>query len=120
MTIDRDALLEALEQLGSTEDETALKAARAAAALVAGSELDWDEIVPEAIGTPPAPMPEIQLDSDDASVLRTIESMLKRPNLHDGTREDLEAFRDELKAGELEPEDRTYILKLYERVAASK
>lgn len=119
MTIDRDALLAALEGLASEDDETALKAARSAAAMVGAAELDWDEIiVPEVGAEPETSAPAVALDADDDAVLKTIDALLRRPNLHEGTREDLEGFREELTAGELDPEDRAYILKLHERVGS--
>lgn len=117
MVIDRDALLAALESLGDSDDAAALAAARTAARLVADADIAWDSLIvamsrPAHAATTPLP------DSvDDQAVLKAIEQILGRPNLYEGTREDMEVFREELAAGELDPDDRRYILGLHARVS---
>ncbi|MDF1732676.1 MAG: hypothetical protein P1U49_14305 [Minwuia sp.] len=117
MSIDRDALLAALDALGGEDDQTVLSAARAAAAMMDQAALEWEEVLVERLpGTVASSAPAIEVGEDDASIRSAIEAMLARPALHDGTREDLEDFMRELEAGELAQEDRTYIAALYQRL----
>ena len=117
MSIDRDALLAALEALGGEDDQTVLSAARAAAAMLDQAALEWEEILVERLpGTVVTNTPAIEVSGDDASIIKIIDAMLARPSLHDGTREDLVDFKRELEAGELAPEDRSYITGLYQRL----
>ena len=117
MSIDRDALLAALDALGGEDDQTVLSAARAAATMLDQATLEWEDILVERLpGTAAATTPAIEVGEDDESIRKAIEAMLARPSLHDGTREDLEDFARELEAGELEAEDRTYIAALYQRL----
>ncbi len=117
MSIDRDALLAALEAMGGEDDAMALEAARSAHAMVDQAGLEWEEILLERLpGTVAEPGPVIEVDEDDESVLQVIDTMLARPALHDGTRDDLQEFRADLEKGELDPEDRAYVIALYQRV----
>lgn len=117
MSIDRDALLAALDALGGEDDQTVLSAARAAAAMVDQAALEWEDILLERLpGATVSSGPAIEVGEDDDSIRKAIEAMLARPSLHDGTREDLEDFARELEAGELASEDRAYIIGLYQRL----
>ncbi|MEC9345158.1 MAG: hypothetical protein VYB54_02955 [Pseudomonadota bacterium] len=116
MVIDRDALLAALESLGDSDDATALAAARTAARLVQAADADWDSLLVAMKRKAPSSATPALEDADDQTILRVIDEILARPNLHEGTREDLDAYREELAAGELDPEDRRYILGLHARL----
>ncbi|MDF1720159.1 MAG: hypothetical protein P1U65_05770 [Minwuia sp.] len=117
MSIDRDALLAALDAMGGEDNEMALSAARAAHTMVDQAGYEWDELLVERLpGTIVEAGPVIEVSEDDESIMKVIDSMLARPALHDGTREDLEDFRKDLEKGELDPEDRAYIVGLYQRV----
>jgi len=117
MSIDRDALLAALDAMGGEDDAMALDAARSAHATGDQAGLEWDEILLERLpGTVVAAGPVVEVSEDDESVMKVIDAMLARPALHEGTRADLQDFRAELEKGELDPEDRAYVIALYQRV----
>ncbi len=117
MTIDRDALIDTLEQMASTDDAEALAAARQVNALIDNSDYEWEEVIAKGLGGGAASTPKMELSSDDASVLKAIDAMLARPNLNETTADDLRDYRTELENGELDPDDRKYILGLYERLS---
>ena len=67
MSIDRDALLAALDALGGEDDQTVLSAARAAAAMMDQAALEWEEVLVERLpGTAVSSAPAIEDGADDA------------------------------------------------------
>lgn len=117
MSIDRDALMAALDAMGSADDAMALEAARSAHAMVDQAGLEWEEILVERLpGTVVEAGPVIEVSEDDESIMKVIDAMLARPALHEGTRDDLQDFRADLEKGELDAEDRAYVIALYQRV----
>ncbi|ANK80459.1 MAG: hypothetical protein TEF_06350 [Rhizobiales bacterium NRL2] len=117
MAIDRDALIDALERMGDADDAAAAAAGREAQSMLEAAELSWDEIIDPKLGQQAEAAPKLDIGEDDRSVLKAIDALLARPGLYEGTAEDLREHREELERGELDPEDRRYILTLYERVA---
>lgn len=117
MSIDRDSLVDALERLSSAEDNDALAAAREVAQLADKGDLDWEDIVPKGLGAAAVSTPKMDLSSDDASIVKAIDAILARPGLNEGTADDLADLKADLERGELEADDRTYILGLYGRLS---
>jgi hypothetical protein len=116
MSIDREALIDCLERMASADDAEALAASREVGTMMTLADLEWDEVIREGLRAPSA-MPDLDLDGDDASVLKAIDAMLGKPDLNEGTAEDLRDYRADLEKGELDPEDRKYILGLYARIS---
>jgi len=126
---DRDRLIEALDRLGDPDDATALAAAREVAGAMAEGGLDWDDVLAlpveddsagdEGAGdaavtadTPAAPVAV----GDNAEALKTIERLLARPGLFEGTRQELIGYRDDIASGEFGAEDRRYLAALAARL----
>lgn len=116
MSIDREALIDCLEQMNGEDDEATLAAARKAVSMLAAGDLEWDEVISKGL-RPPKSGPKLDLSDDDDSVRKAIESMLARPDLNEGTAEDLKDYLADLEKGELDPDDRGYILGLYARIS---
>ncbi|MGE0254028.1 MAG: hypothetical protein AB7N54_16495 [Alphaproteobacteria bacterium] len=121
---DRDRLIEALDRLGDPDDATALAAAREAASAMKDADLDWDDVLTlprdeedagdmaetgEGVAAPVAV-------GDNAEALSTIERLLARPGLFEGTREELLGYRADIAAGEFDAEDRRYLAALAARL----
>lgn len=119
MAIDREALIDALEHMGDADDARAAEAAREAQAMLDAADLTWDDVIDKTLGqqAETADGPKLEVGEDDALVLKIIDNMLARPNLNESTADDLRDYREELERGELEPDDRRYILGLYERLS---
>lgn len=145
--LDRDALIRELEQLGDADDATVLAAARSIAALVAAADADWDGLLAphgdaspveqptttvdepadepadetaDEPAEPPAAAPEVVADGDDfAAEVAIIDKLLARPELFEGTRQELEASREDIAAGEFLAADRKYLHALNARLSKS-
>lgn len=116
MGIDRDALIDCLEALESEDDAAVLEAARKASRLVDDAGLEWGEVVSKGL-RPPKAGPKLDLNDDDESVRKAIDAILARPDLNESTAEDLRDYRADLEKGELDADDRGYILGLYARLS---
>jgi chaperonin cofactor prefoldin len=116
MSIDREALIDSLERLSSEDDAEALAAAREAVERMTKADLEWDEVIREGLSASAA-LPEIDLDEDDASIKKAINTLLAKQDLNENTAEDLRDYLADLEKGELDPDDRKYVLGLYARVA---
>lgn len=115
VTIDRDALLSHLRRLGSDDDDAVLEAARAAAALVAGSGADWNAVVSTAMVAPPRPVAGAEPADEDAMIV----ALLSRQGISDDTRESLKEMAGDLAQGRLSDEDRNYVRGLYARLKSA-
>ena len=129
--LDRDNLIALLEKLGSEGDEDVLSAARAISVRVSESGQSWDELLAE---------PELQdeewdaakeVDEDDSTsseesaagnreALSLISKLLSKPGLYEGTRQELEDYKEDIVAGEFTGADRKYLRVLHKRVAKGK
>ena len=129
--LDRDNLIGLLEKLGSEGDEDVLSAARAISVQVSESGQSWDELLAE---------PELQdeewdaaeeVDEDDSTSseesaagdregLSLIAKLLSKPGLYEGTRQELEDYKEDIAAGEFTGADRKYLRVLHKRVAKGK
>ena len=118
--LDREALIRALEKLGSEDDGEALQAARSVAAQLADADAAWDDLlVPDADADAEAEPPPGTREAagDYAADLAIIEKLLGRPQLYEGTREELEAYRADIADGEFDENDRRYLHALDARLS---
>lgn len=121
---DRDRLIEALDRLGDPDDTTALAAAREIAGAMTEGGLDWDDVlalpVEDEIAGDEAVMADAQVApvavGDNAEALKTIERLLARPGLFEGTRQELTGYRDDIVSGEFGADDRRYLAALAARL----
>lgn len=116
MSIDREALIDCLERMAAEDDAEALAAAREVGNMMSLAELEWDEVIREGLRAPVS-LADLDLGEDDASVLKAIDAMLGKSDLNENTADDLRDYRTDLEKGELDPEDRKYILGLYARIS---
>jgi hypothetical protein len=119
-SLDRTALIELLDRLGSDDDATVLEAAKALHRMAAETGLSWDDIIqldndddasPEAtddIG-PMAARP------DAADTLRLIDRLLRK-GVSDALREDLLEMKRQLGEGSLDEDDRRYVRAVAKRL----
>jgi hypothetical protein len=119
--VDRTALIELLNRLGSDDDTTVLEAARGLHRIAAESGLSWDDLLrldrvedePEVDGSPAVGM----ASPDDAETARLIERLLRK-GISDDLREDLTDMKRQLAEGSLEADDRRYLRSLAQRLGA--
>jgi hypothetical protein len=115
--VDRAALIDLLDRLGSDDDATVLEAARALHRKAAESGVSWDDLIrldaaddePAANDVPPASPP----DADETT--RLIDRLLRK-GVSDDLREDLTEMKRQLADGSLEQEDRRYVRALAKRL----
>ena len=127
--LDRDNLIGLLEKLGAERDEDVLSAARAIGAQVAASGQTWDQLLTE------PEMPEADWDAPDEEeeeaspgeaaagdreALSLIAKLLAKPGLYEGTRHELEGYKEDIAEGEFTGADRKYLRSLNARMAKSK
>ncbi|WP_416897537.1 MAG: hypothetical protein ACMVY4_19040 [Minwuia sp.] len=115
MSLDRDALIDCLERMTGEDDAAVAAAAREATAMLEKADMEWEEVIRTGL-KPPSTGPAIELGEDDDSVRKAIDALLKRDDLNEDTAEDLREYKAALEKGELDPDDRNYILGLYQRI----
>jgi len=113
-TLDRAALIDLLDRLGSADDAAVLEAARALHRKAAESGLSWDDLIrlDEAAdegeeASPPSP------GTDETT--RLIDRLLRK-GVSEALREDLTDMKRQLADGSLEQEDRRYVRALAKRL----
>ena len=130
---DRDALLQLLDQLGSSDDSAVLRAARSLDAQVRAAGLGWPDLLVASLPLDD----EEQDDLDDAEVqsleehagfepdpgtedpsalLGMIKALLARDDLTAESHSELSAFQQDLGTGGLDPADQRYLQALYKRL----
>jgi hypothetical protein len=118
--VDRAALVELLNRLGSEDDATVLEAARVLHRKAAESGMSWDDL----IRTDRADDEEPKLDGghepslanpDAAETMRLIDRLLRK-GVSDELREGLTDMKRQLGDGSLDQEDRRYIRALAKRL----
>jgi hypothetical protein len=115
--VDRAALIDLLDRLGSDDDAAVLEAARALHRKAAESGLSWDDLIcldraddePTADDVPLASPP----DADETT--RLIDRLLRK-DLSENLRDDLTEMKRQLADGELGQEDRRYVLAVAKRL----
>jgi hypothetical protein len=120
MPLDRNRLVQLLNQLGDEKDDAALAAARDASALVGASGQSWGELIgPErAAQAAPAAHTASAGAGEKSSDTKLVERLLVRHDLSDTLRGDLEDFRRQLASGKLDQMDSDYLRALAKRLGA--
>jgi hypothetical protein len=120
--VDRAALIELLNRLGSDDDATVLEAARALHRQAAESGLSWDDLLrldqsdDEPASADGDESREVAAASpDDAETARLIDRLLRK-GVSDDLREDLAEMKRLLAGGSLEQDDRRYVRALAKRL----
>jgi len=113
--IDRDALLEQLDQLGAEDDADALAAARAADALAAAAGGGWAALIPAPKGAKGATKKTAKT-SGAGDIAGVIAALLARDDLSEDARADLADFQSAAESGALDAQDEAYIRALAARV----
>lgn len=125
--LNRTALVQLLEKLGSKKDEETLQAARDIHGMVTAGGASWDDLlVSEDRPVEPAdeaPEEDSQAHSgsdsippDNAESLRLVERLMALSDLSDSLREELEGYRDDIAEKEFDAADRKYLLALHQRL----
>ena len=118
-SLERDALIELLDRLGSTDDATVLEAARALNRKAAESGLSWDDLIRLDDDEPAADegeVEEVAAPSPDADETTRLIDRLLRKGVSENTREDLTEMKRRLAEGSLDQEDRRYVRALAKRL----
>jgi hypothetical protein len=120
--VDRAALIELLDRLGSDDDATVLEAARALHRKVTESGLSWDDLIrldrSEETDTAPDADEALEpaaLTPDGAETTRLIDRLLRK-GVSESTREDLIEMKRQLADGSLDDDDRRYVRALAKRL----
>jgi hypothetical protein len=118
-SLDRNALIELLERLGSDDDAAVLEAARALHRNAAESGLSWDDVIQLDRGVDnqaDAPDLEAVPDGPDAAdTLRLIDRLLRK-DVSDSLRDDLLEMKGQLANGTLNEDDRRYVRSVAKRL----
>jgi hypothetical protein len=117
--VERAALVELLNRLGSEDDATILEAARALHRKAAESGLSWDDLIrpDRADGETTADDgQEAAFASPDAAETTRLIDRLLRKGVSDDLREDLTDMKRQLGDGSLDQEDRRYVRALAKRL----
>jgi hypothetical protein len=114
--VDRDALIELLDRLGSTDDATVLEAARALHRKAAESGLSWDDLIRLDDAPAEDEGQEAAAPSPDADETTRLIDRLLRKGVSENTREDLNEMKRQLAEGSLDQEDRRYVRALAKRL----
>jgi len=117
--LDRNRLVELLDQLGDEKDESALAAAREASRLVSESGQGWRDVIGGVESAlRPAPATPAASSGDKSSDQKLVERLLARSDISDTLRGDLGEFRRQIAAGTLDRLDADYIRALAKRLGA--
>ena len=120
-SLDRTALIELLDRLGSDDDATVLEAAKALHRLAADAGVSWDDVIQlddHDDGSPEATDdigPISSARPDSADTLRVIDRLLRK-GVSDTLREDLLEMKRQLGEGSLDDDDRRYVLAVAKRL----
>jgi hypothetical protein len=120
--VDRAALIELLNRLGSDDDPTVLEAARMLHRKAAESGLSWDDLLrlDENDSEPASDDGDESQDitaasPDDAETTRLIERLLRK-GVSDDLREELTEMKRQLADSGLDEDDRRYVRALAKRL----
>jgi hypothetical protein len=118
-SLDRNALIELLERLGSEDDGAVLAAARELHRKVAESGLSWDDLIEldqgEDLAAEELDQPVAVGSPDGAETLRLIDRLLRK-GVSEALREDLLEMKSKLAEGALEEDDRRYVRSVAKRL----
>jgi hypothetical protein len=114
--VDRAALIDLLDRLGSDDDATVLEAARALHRKAAESGQSWDDLIRlDAADDEPA-ADDVPVASPDADETTRLIDRLLRKGVSDDLRGDLTEMKRQLADGSLDQEDRRYVRALAKRL----
>ncbi len=144
--LNREEVIDLLQQLGSEQDSEVLEAARRVHAQVTGAGLSWEELLvgdepeaepesePEAEPEEePAEEPEAESGHDtgyddekdetpaemaekNAASMALIDRLLAKPDISDSFREELDEYKKDIAAGDFMEADRRYVAALHKRL----
>lgn len=119
-SLDRTALIELLDRLGSDDDAKVLEAARAVHAMVAAAGVPWDDIIAldrddDVASDATDDIGPIAASPDAADTLRLIDRLLRK-GVSETLREDLLEMKRQLGEGSLDDDDRRYVLAVAKRL----
>ncbi|MPZ38401.1 MAG: hypothetical protein GEU95_10080 [Rhizobiales bacterium] len=128
--VDRAALIELLNRLGSDDDATVLEAARGLHRKAAESGLSWDDVLrldqtddepadDEPVGDEAGERQEAAAAKPDDAVTTRLIDRLLRKGVSNDLREDLTEMKRQLANGSLEQDDRRYVRALAKRLGIS-
>jgi hypothetical protein len=119
--LDRAALIDLLDRLGSDDDATVLEAARALHRQATESGLSWDNLIRLDANDDNEPAADeveeavAALSADAAETTRLIDRLLRK-GVSESTREDLTEMKRQLADGTLDEDDRRYVRALAKRL----
>ena len=118
---ERAQLIACLQNLDGPDDPAVLTAARTAVALVNDLGGNWNDllVLPEtaddaAAEAAPDDTPIAAADFTEDVAL--IDALLARPNLFEGTRDELLGYKEDIAEGEFNAQDRRYLQALSQRL----
>ena len=126
--LDRAELLAVLAKLADADDSVAAEAGRSAVTLITEANLDWSDIILPADALTALADDTEQTDTvgdigatvaragNNTEALALIEQLLKRKTLYEGTRDELQAYKDDIANGEFENSDLAYLNALQARI----
>jgi hypothetical protein len=120
-SLDRTALIELLDRLGSDDDATVLEAAKALHRMTADAGVSWDDVIQldRDDGASPEATDDIgpisAVSPDAADTLRVIDRLLRK-GVSDTLREDLLEMKRQLGEGSLDEGDRRYVRAVAKRL----
>ena len=119
-SLDRTALIELLDRLGSDDDATVLESARALHRIAADAGLSWDDVIQLDDDASPEATDDIgpmamAASPEAAETLRVIDRLLRK-GVSDTLREDLLEMKRQLGEGSLDEADRRYVLAVAKRL----
>ena len=114
--VDRVALIDLQDRLGSDDDAAVLEAARALHRKAAESGLSWDDLIRLDEADEPAAHDIPLASPPDADETTRLVDRLLRKGVSDELREDLTEMKRQLADGSLDQEDRRYVRALAKRL----
>jgi hypothetical protein len=121
---DRDYLIELLDRLDGTDDQSVLAAVRAATETLRSAGLDWDDVIAARIATKAAPASSGENEPEAAPVaagttdesLALIDRLLARSDISDALKSELDGYKADIAAGNFEEADGRYVRQLAQRL----
>ena len=129
--LDRENIIRLLNQLGSESDEEILTSAGALQEQIRGAGADWNDLL---VGQD---MPEAEIEAEpentnqkkdkaensknitvlsDAEASKIIDKLLLKEDISEYLKEELEDYKEDIKEGEFEASDRSYLISLNKRL----
>lgn len=122
---EREEIVALLERLGSDEDQDVLEAARALHAKIDQAGGSWEALLlgdhEDDVAAPPDDAEEVAApvvidDEHAAETLRLLDTLLAKGDISEDFREELEGYKADMAAGELDGNDHRYIRAVFKRL----